>query len=617
MRILITGATGSIGRRLVPVLNARGDRVAVVTRRPRDARRLFGGDVEVIAGDCSIPGPWQQAVEGASAVVHLAGVGIADKRWSARQRTLIETSRVESTHHVVNAIEEAKERPRVLVNASATGYYGDAGEENADERFPAGKGFLADVCVRWEAEAQKAEAFGLRVVRARIGVVLDEKGPALRLMLPWFRAALGATIGNGQQRLAWIWHGDCVAALAACVDRSTLSGPVNVVAPEPCTQRAFAKALGRAVGRPVILRVPWIALRVAYGPIADELVRSAGVVPTALLADRFLFRAPTIEACMEELLHEESTREASMRSLRGRPLTPVSQRLASVVLAAGVADSAIPAVRVSKPSRPPARPRMLVVSSSLIDSILGDAQRPRLGSREAVRLASSRGCAVVIAGDARGPLLGPLLVDPLLHPLAIAANGAVLWNHREGRAIFADRVEPATLAGLSLAVRSAAPDIVLVFEGEDWIASERVDVVGFGKVDLRLTTGELPPKPSVRVHLVGSADAVKAARIAIELPFWRERKVTLFSRGTGLLSVAAPLVDRAVAAQRIARKLGATREETMALLATEDDLGLADWCGFSVAASDSPASVRRLAGAVLDASADSLGDAVRRYLAES
>ncbi|MFO0828863.1 MAG: TIGR01777 family oxidoreductase [Phycisphaerales bacterium] len=594
MRVLVTGATGSIGRRLVPALLARAatrdDRIAVVTRRPRDARRLFGGDVEVIAGNCAIPGPWQQAIDGADVVVHLAGAGVADRRWSRRHRELIETSRVESTHHVVNAIEDAKDRPHTLVSASATGFYGDVGDELAHEGFPAGKGFLADVCVRWEAEAQKAAAFNVRVVRARIGLVMDERGPALRRMLPWFRAGFGAVIGNGRQRVPWIWHGDCVAAILRCIDRRSLEGAVNIAGPGPCTQRIFAKAVAKAVGRPLIVRVPWIALRVAFGGIADELVRSQGVLPRTLLADGFVFKAPTIEACMAELLREDEAAAEPKSSTR-------SERKAAASL--------------PKPSRPPSRPRLLVVSSALVD----DGGQRRAGVREAVRLASSRGCAVVIAGDDRGPVLGPLLVDPLLHPISIAANGAVLWNHREGRAVFADRIEPATVGAISLALRRSAPSATIVFEGEEWIASEAEEIAGFGRVNLRLNGGELPPKPCVRVHVVGAPDVVAAARASLEGPFWRERKVTLFARGATLLTIAAPLVDRAVAAQRIARRLGASRDETMTLVTDEHDVGLADWSGFCVASAEAPASVRRLAGAVLDASDDPLGEAVRRFVA--
>lgn len=304
-RVVVTGGTGSIGRRLVPLIAARTHPVIVVSRRPREARRLLPMAHQVVAGDCSCPGPWQEAIDGADAVVHLAGTGVADRRWSRRRRDLIASSRIESTHQVVEAMGAAARRPSTFVCASATGYYGDLGEEGADERFPPGKGFLADVCVRWEAEARKAETLGVRTVRARIGVVLDEEGPALKAMLPWFRVGLGASLGDGRQRVPWIHHRDCARALLRCIERGSLSGPVNLVAPESCTQLEFSRALGRAVGRPVLLRAPRPLLRLAKGGIADELFVSQAVRPAALLADGFVFAAPTIGRAFELLAEEE------------------------------------------------------------------------------------------------------------------------------------------------------------------------------------------------------------------------------------------------------------------------------------------------------------------------
>ncbi len=595
MRVVVTGGTGSIGRRLVPALLQRGDDVALVTRRPREVRRLFGGSVEVLAGDCTCPGPWQGSVDGSDAVVHLAGASVADKRWNSAYRDLIERSRIDSTFQVVRAIEDARRRPTVLVAASATGYYGNAGAEYADERFPPGRTFLADLCVRWETEARKAEPLLPRVVRARIGLVLDDEGPTLRRMLPWFRNGLGAILGNGRQYMPWIHHGDCTGAILRALDRPTLNGPLNITAPDPCQQRVFARALGRTLGRPVFLRAPRFALRLAFGGIADELFSSQRAIPRALVDDGFTFRASTIEECFELLAHDESS----------APKRPT--------VAPG---TAMVAASLPKPAMPPARPRLLIVSESLCDDGQG---RPRPGMREAVRAASSHGCAVVVASDRPGPSLTSHFVDPLLHPVAIAANGAVLWAGREAKPAYAERLELSTLAALVLAIRRLAPLATLVFEGEDWIASDVDAPEGFGPVTLRITAGELPPKPTVRLHVVGDATAVSAARSAIEGPFWRERKITLVQRQPRRLTVASPLVDRAVAAQRIARRIGAAREETMAMVAVEEDLGLADWCGFSVAASTAPPGVRRLAGATLpegSEAGDALGAVVRSFIAK-
>ncbi|MDZ4755242.1 MAG: TIGR01777 family oxidoreductase [Phycisphaerae bacterium] len=592
MRIVVTGGTGSIGRKLIPGLLARGERVTAVTRRPRDARRLFGPEVEVVAGDCACPGPWQRALDGAQAVIHLAGAGIADRRWSRRYRDVIESSRIDSTHQVVAAIGDADARPAVLIVASATGYYGDAGDEMITERFPPGKGFLADVCVRWEDEAKKAASFGVRVVRARFGVVLDEHGPALRRALPWFRAGLGPILGTGRQWLPWIHHRDCTAAIIACVDGEAIEGPVNITAPEPCTNRQFARTLGRAVLRPVFVHVPRAVLRTAIGGFAEELFRSQRAVPAVLEAAGFTFFAPTIERCFDLLLEED----------------PAPKSAASTRRIASAAAGTLP-----KPVRPPARPRLLIVSAeAAIDDGHG---RLRPGVREAIRAASSHGCAVVVATDRASSAARELLLEPLLHPTAIVANGAVLWNAREGAANYIERIEHGTLAAVALAARRAAPRSVLLFEGDDWLASDVEIPAELGRLTLRLATGELPPKPVARLHVVDVPEALGAVRQAIETPFWRERKIAIFQRGGLRLTIASPLVDRAVAAQRIARRLGATRDEIMALVGEQDDLGLADWCGFAVAIADAPDAVRRLAGATLPATDDELGAAVAAYLA--
>ena len=599
MRVVITGGTGSIGRRLVAALVARGDLVAVVSRRPRDVRRSIGGDagraVEVIAGDCQVPGPWQRAIDGADAVVHLAGAGIADRRWSQSYRDLIERSRVESTHQVVNAIEEAAMRPPTLITASGTGYYGETGDEIATERFPAGKGFLADLCVRWEEEARRAETLGVRVVRARIGVVLDEEGPALRRMLPWFRAGLGAILG-GDQFLPWIHHADCVAGFLHMLDHRELIGPVNLTAPEPCRQRVFAKALGNAAGRPVFLRVPRSLARLAFGGVADELYRSQRVVPRALLDSGMRFEAEEITRAFELLLEEEAERERARQIAAG-----------SLPRGPRPAPGERPRAALPRPTRPSVRPRLLIVSAEA--AIADDDGRPRAGVREAVRAASSHGCAVVVATERSSASSSWLLADPLLHPISIVANGAVLWNEREGASPYLERLEQATLAAVLLAVRRAVPEITIFFEGDRWLASDAErqpdPSSGLGTLTLRLGANETPPKPVARMHIVGTPESVARARAAIEGPFWRERKIAMFARGATRLVIAAPLVDRAVAAQRIARLLGARREEVMAVVGVLDDLGLADWAGFSVATADAPESLRRLASATLTAGDDS------------
>lgn len=613
MRLVVIGGTGSIGRRLVPALLKRGDSIALVSRRPRDARRLYEGIdrgktgmLEVVPGDCEYPGPWQQVIDGADAVVHLAGAGVAEKRWSRKRCELIERSRVESTHQVVAAIEDAKLRPPTFVCASATGIYGDNADEIVGERFPPGKGFLADLCVRWEEEARRAEAFGVRVVRARIGIVLDEEGPALKAMLPWFRNGLGAVLGTGKQYVPWIHYRDCVAALLRAIDRRSLVGAVNVTAPEPSSQREFAKALAKAVGRPLLLWAPQAPVRLLLGGIADEAFRSQRAVPKALLADGMEFEATTIQRAMELLVEEEAARE--------RRTSPRASRSAAQGAEGGGRDAIL--ASLPKATTPARRPKLLVVSA---DAFVADGNgRVRPGVREAIRAASSCGTAVVLATERSSSAAAWLLAEPLLHPVAIVSNGAVLWNAGEGAAVHVERLEAALVAAILLAARRAAPEIAVLFEGDRWVASDGELPAGLssitGALTLRLGPNEVPDRAVARMHFVGAPDTVGRARAAIERPFWSDRSIALFGHGATRLVVTAPTVDRAVAAQRIARQLGVSREETMALVGTLDDLGLADWCGFSVAGGEVPDPVRRLAGVALDPQADALGESVRRYL---
>lgn len=301
MRIFLTGATGLIGRRLVADRLARGDSLTVVSRDGARARAL-AGEIDVVEADLMEPGPWQQRVDGCDAVVHLAGAGVADRRWTRAYRALIVDSRIEGTRRIVDAIEGAADRPRILVNASAVGYYGDGGDTILDESAPAGDDFLADLSVRWEAEATRAGDGATRVVLLRTSVVLDPKGGVLGAMLPIFRLGLGGRLGSGRQYFPWIHWRDVVGLIDVALGDDTLRGPINVVAPEAVTGRVFARTLGRVLRRPAVLPVPVAALRVVMGEMGRYAVASQRVVPQVATGRGYAFAFGRLQPALENLL---------------------------------------------------------------------------------------------------------------------------------------------------------------------------------------------------------------------------------------------------------------------------------------------------------------------------
>ncbi len=296
MRVVVSGSSGLIGRSLLAGLRARGDEVTALVRRPPAA-----GEARWDPATGSIDAG---ALEGAGAVVNLAGAGIGDKRWSAARRHEILSSRVQGTTLLARTVAEIAHPPTVLVNASAVGFYGDRGDEELTEASSGGRGFLAEVCAAWEDATEPAARAGVRVVRLRSGVVLSAHGGALARQLPLFRLGVGGRLGTGRQWLSWISLSDEVRAILHALDESALEGPVNATAPEPVTNRVFTHALGRALHRPSVCAVPAFALRVALGPdLASEMVLAGQrVLPTKLTATGFTFDHAAIEAALVELV---------------------------------------------------------------------------------------------------------------------------------------------------------------------------------------------------------------------------------------------------------------------------------------------------------------------------
>lgn len=277
MRVVVAGASGLIGGSLTKALRARGDEVLALPRYGTAA--------------------W--SVEGADAVVNLAGASVAGKRWSPAYKKEILDSRVLTTRALVEAMGTAQRKPRVLVNASAVGYYGGRGDEVLDESAGPGADFLAEVSQKWEAEAQKAPA---RSAQIRTGVVLSRTGGALASMLPPFKAFVGGPVGSGKQWFPWIHLDDEVAGILWCIDRDSLQGPVNFVAPGIVTMKDFARALGRALHRPSWAPVPAGALKVLLGEFAAALLEGQRAVPGKLLDSGFRFRFPEVDSALADVL---------------------------------------------------------------------------------------------------------------------------------------------------------------------------------------------------------------------------------------------------------------------------------------------------------------------------
>jgi uncharacterized protein (TIGR01777 family) len=292
MKILMVGASGLVGSALVPALRQQGHQVVTLVRRP--VRR----DDEIAWNPAA--GELAPAVLATTdAIVNLAGENIAADRWTAARKEALRRSRLDSTRTLVRATARAEPRPRVLVNASAIGFYGDRGDDVLTEDSPAGRGFLPELCAEWETEAQAAASLGVRVVRLRLGVVLAREGGALARLLPLFRLGLGGRLGDGRAWMSWIELDDLVRVVVAALTDPRLEGAINAVAPGPVTNRAFTAALGRVLHRPAILPVPRWLLQLVYGEMAGAtLFASARVTPARLGATGFAFRQPDIVAAL-------------------------------------------------------------------------------------------------------------------------------------------------------------------------------------------------------------------------------------------------------------------------------------------------------------------------------
>ncbi len=298
MIITLTGGTGTLGQALTPRLLAAGHRVRLLTRTPRTG---LPAGVELFLWDAATVEAPRGALEGADAVIHLAGEGVA-QRWTPAVKKRLVKSRLDSTRLLVAGMSSLPERPRVLLSASAIGYYGDRRDEKLTEDAAAGTGFLAELSAEWEAQANLARGLGVRVNLLRTGIVLAREGGALAQMLPPFRMGVGGRLGSGQQWMSWIHVRDWVGMVMHLLEQDVPGGAVNLVAPGPVRNGEFTATLGKVLRRPALLPVPEVVLRMLFGEMAVVLLGSQRVIPGAAEAMGYSFAFPALEAALRDLL---------------------------------------------------------------------------------------------------------------------------------------------------------------------------------------------------------------------------------------------------------------------------------------------------------------------------
>ncbi len=293
MKIILTGSHGFLGTAFSQFLAVKGITTIPLLRHENGQRE---------EGIVWRPGVDPKCLDGADAVVHLAGARI-DRRWTPAVRREIESSRVDFTRALCGALAAVPHPPARLLCASAIGYYGDRGEETLDEQSSQGAGFLADLTAAWEAAAEPARRAGIRIVHLRLGVVLGRERGALARLLPLFRLGLGGPVGGGRQYMSWIHRDDAIGAMLHLLELPNAAGPYNLTAPQPATNKEFARALGRALRRPAVLPVPGFALRAVFGEMASEtLLASARALPQRLMDSGFAFRFPDLDAALRNLV---------------------------------------------------------------------------------------------------------------------------------------------------------------------------------------------------------------------------------------------------------------------------------------------------------------------------
>jgi len=302
-RIVVTGATGLIGRKLVRALIQRGDNVIVFSRDAEKAKSFFPKAMESVEWNYQHPEQWKYKIERSDAVVHLAGVNLFAKRWNDEFKRVVLESREVSTKNLVEAIKSCTNKPEVFVSASGIGYYGDCGETVLNENSAKGNDFLADVCEVWENESVNVEESGVRSVQIRTGLVLSTEDGALKQMLPPFKFFIGGYLGNGKQWASWLHIDDIVEIYLHAIDNSSLTGSLNATAPNPIRMKEFAQTLARVLNRPSLFPVPKFILRLVVGEASEVVLASQRIDVKKLVESGYKFKFEILEDALKDLLN--------------------------------------------------------------------------------------------------------------------------------------------------------------------------------------------------------------------------------------------------------------------------------------------------------------------------
>lgn len=303
MRVLVTGATGFIGKVVVRHLLEAGDEVVVLTRNVAKAALVLGNKCKYVKWSDTSVAPSREAFEGVDGVINLMGENIAGHRWTPEQKKVIYDSRIDGTLRLIETMATLEKRPKVFVSASAVGIYGDRGDEELNEQSSASDDFLAHLCKDWEATANRAKDLGCRVVIIRTGMVIGKGGGALAKMLPVFKKGLGGPLGSGKHYMSWIHVEDLAALYLGCLKNESAQGVYNGTAPYPATNQDFTHSLSRALKRPAFLRVPPFVIRKAFGEMSTVLLGGQRVLPVRGKEINFRYRYPTLDMALKETVH--------------------------------------------------------------------------------------------------------------------------------------------------------------------------------------------------------------------------------------------------------------------------------------------------------------------------
>ncbi len=301
-KIIVTGATGLIGRKLCSKLLEQGNEITIFTRNPEAAKKVIRGAKKYVKWNYNNPEEWKDYLNETDSVIHLAGTNLGAKRWNNEFKKELFNSRIESTRQLVNAIKKCGNKPKSFITASAVGYYGDRGDEVLIEKSNPGKDFLSNLCSEWEKEAEKIEDQNVRRVSLRIGLTLSNEGGVLKKFLPPFKIFLGGPLGNGKQWFPWIHIEDLINILIHTIKTESLQGPVNVASPGIVRMNDFATSLGKILKRPSLLPVPKFAIRIAAGELGKYAVMSQRTSVEKILNSGYKFKFEKLEDALRDLL---------------------------------------------------------------------------------------------------------------------------------------------------------------------------------------------------------------------------------------------------------------------------------------------------------------------------